>query len=50
MRGKTGIIAKFHRTDLVVCTCSHFREGKTLSYSQRNMVLSHNIVTKCETE
>ena len=24
-KGKTRIIAKFHRTDLV--TCSHFREG-----------------------
>ena len=27
--GKTGIIAKFHNTDLVMC--SHSRERKTLS-------------------
>ena len=30
-KGETGIIAKFHRTDLVIC--SHSREGKTPSYS-----------------
>ena len=30
-RVETGIIAKFYRTDLVIC--SHSREGKTLSYS-----------------
>ena len=30
-KGKTHIIAKFHGTELVIC--SHFREGKTLSYS-----------------
>ena len=35
-KGKTLIIAKFHRTDLVVC--SHFERGKTMSYSQRNRV------------
>ena len=35
-KGKTLIIAKFHRTDLVIC--SHSREGKTLSYSQINTV------------
>ena len=33
-KDKTGIIAKFHRTDLV--NCSHYSEGKTLSYSQIN--------------
>ena len=35
MKDKT-IIAKFHKTDLVIC--SHSREGKTLSYSRINMV------------
>ena len=30
------MIAKFHRTDLVIC--SHFRERKSLSYSQINTV------------
>ena len=30
-KGITGIIAKFHRTDLVIC--SHSRERKTLSYN-----------------
>ena len=34
-KGKTHIIAKFHRTDLVIC--SHSREEKTLSYSKINM-------------
>ena len=29
-------MAKFHRTDSVIC--SYSREGKTLSYNQRNMV------------
>ena len=33
-KGKTQFIAKFHRTDLVIC--SHSREGKTLSHSQIN--------------
>ena len=36
MKGKIRIIAKFHRTDLVIC--SHFRERKPPSYSQRNTV------------
>ena len=35
-KGKIGIIAKFHRTDLVICSDS--REGKTLSYSQIDRV------------
>ena len=35
-KGKTGIIAKYHRTDKVIC--SHSREGKTLSYSKINTV------------
>ena len=30
--GGVKLIAKFQRTDLVIC--SYFREGKTLSYSQ----------------
>ena len=30
-KGKTRIITKFRRTDVVIC--SQFREGKTLSYS-----------------
>ena len=30
-KGKTYIIAKFYRTDLVICR--HFREEKNLSYS-----------------
>ena len=37
MKGKTHIIAKFLRTDLVIC--SHSREGETLSYSLINTVL-----------
>ena len=36
-KGKTGIIAKFHRTDIVIS--SHSREKKTLSYSQINKYL-----------
>ena len=36
MKGKTHIIAKFLRTDLVIC--SHSREGETPSYSQINTV------------
>ena len=32
--GKTHIIAKFHGTDLVIC--SHSRERNTPSYSRRN--------------
>ena len=35
-KGKTGIIAKLHRTDFVIR--SHSRERKTASYSQRNSV------------
>ena len=35
-KDKTCIIAKVHRADLVIC--SHSRDGKTLSYSQINMV------------
>ena len=30
-KGKTHMLAKFHRTDLVMC--SHSKERKTLSYS-----------------
>ena len=36
-KGKTSIIAKLHRTDIV--TCSHSREGETPSYSQTNTVV-----------
>ena len=35
-KGKTRITAKFHWSDLEVC--SHSRERKTLSYSQKNTV------------
>ena len=35
-KGKTHIIAKFHKTDLIIC--SHSREWKTPSYSRINMV------------
>ena len=35
-KGKTYIIAKFHGTDLVIC--SHSTERKTLCYSQINIV------------
>ena len=35
-KGKTGIIAKLHGTDLVIC--SHSREWKTPSYGQINTV------------
>ena len=35
-KGKTSIIAKLHRADLVIC--SHARERNTLSYSRINMV------------
>ena len=31
-KAKTHVIAKFHRTDIVIC--SHSRERKTLSYSR----------------
>ena len=36
-KGKTSIIAKFYRTDLVIC--SHSTEGKTLSFSRINTVI-----------
>ena len=36
LEGKTRIVAKFRRTDLVIC--SHSREGITPSYSRINMV------------
>ena len=32
------VYSEIHRTDLVIC--SHSREGKTLSYSPRNRVVS----------
>ena len=35
-KGKTCIVAQCHGTDFVIC--SHSREGKTPSYSRRNMV------------
>ena len=35
--GEIHIIAKYHRTDLVIL--SHSREGKTKSYGQINMVI-----------
>ena len=38
-KGKTCIIAKFHRTNLVICSLS--REGKTLSYSASLTVAKH---------
>ena len=45
--GKTHIIAKFHWTDLVIC--SHSREGITPSYSRINMV-SFLMPAQAETE
>ena len=36
-KGKTGIIANFHRNDLVIC--SHSIEEKTPSYSRINTAL-----------
>ena len=48
-KGETCIIAKFQRTDLVIC--SHSRERKTLSYSQINMVCNipfHTSLTMIE--
>lgn len=38
-KGKTIIIIKLHMADLVICSQS--TEGKTPSYSRRNMVLAH---------
>ena len=37
MKGKSLIVAKFHRTDLVICC--HSKGGKTLSYSRINTVV-----------
>ena len=37
MKGKTFIIANFHRTDLVIC--NHSWERKSLSYSGINMIV-----------
>ena len=42
-KSKTCIIAKFHRTDLVIC--SHSTERETLSYSQINMVFMGTMKT-----
>ena len=39
--GNTCIMAKFHRTDLVICC--HSREGKTLPYSRINRVAHQNV-------
>ena len=39
--GRLKLIAKFHRTDLVICIQS--REGKTPSYSQINMVFNNGL-------
>ena len=39
-KGKTHIIVKFHRTDLL--TCSHSREGKTPSSSHINTFSNEN--------
>ena len=36
-KGITRIIAKFCRTDFIIC--SHFRERKTPTYSQINMAI-----------
>ena len=38
-KGKIGIIAKFHRTDLVIC--SHSRGTKNPSYRRKNTVISY---------
>ena len=46
--GKTGIIAKFHWTDLVIC--SHSREGKSLSYSEINTVSFKTYVKTVNTQ
>ena len=43
-KGKTGLIAKFRRTDLFTCSIS--REMKTSSYSKINMVCETSIVFK----
>ena len=44
-KGKTGVIAKFFRTDLVIC--SHSGEGKTQSYSRINTVKNCKICNCC---
>ena len=46
-KGKTWIIAKFHRANLLIC--SHSREGQTQSYSQRNTVVELKIREYCMT-
>ena len=44
-KGKTGIIAKFHRTDLVIC--SHSRERKICSHSrEENPILLPKKIVK----
>ena len=43
-KGKTRIIAKFDRTDFVICNLC--REGKMQSYSQINMVLLKSIISE----
>ena len=43
-KGKTRIIAKFLRTDLVIC--NHSREGKNLSCSRINMVPFHLLLVQ----
>ena len=51
-KGKIGIIAKFHRTDLVIW--SHSRGTKTLFYSRINtvcpecLVIQHNSSSKAD--
>ena len=40
--GKIGIIARFHRTDIVIW--SHFRGTKPLSYSRINTVYYDNSI------
>ena len=46
-RVKIGIIAKFHRTDLV--TCSHSIGTKPLSYSRINTVVAGSHTFKAQT-
>ena len=47
MIGKTRIVAKLHTTGLVIIY-SHSREGKTLFYSQINIVVLENWTCKCQ--
>ena len=42
MKGISGIIAKFHGTDSVIC--SHSRKGKTLSCGRINTVHDNVLV------